>query len=969
MRFNTNMNNSSHTQLQTTLSARNNPGVKVPAAPDRAAVAARLMVIVRELAREMQSREGKQVDVQLDSNLDLDLGLDSLGRFELLQRLDRAFCVRLSEQVISDAATPGDLLEGVLVAKPDMSSSVYMPDIARTDLPGVTEPTDAKTLLDAFGYHARTHPGRPHIHLWISDSEERTITYGHLDQASRKAAAGLLDLGLEPGDRAAIMLPTSIDFFVAFFAVLIAGGVPVPVYPPFRRAQIEDHMRRQAGILRTAQARFLITDAEIRPLAGLLKGLAEDLNTVATVAELSRAPATDHICPASSQTIALIQFTSGSTGDPKGVVLTHANLLANIRAMGEAMQVSSKDVFVSWLPLYHDMGLIGAWLGSLYFGVPLAIMSPLAFLANPARWLRSIHHHRGTLGAAPNFAFELCLKNVRDEDIKDLDLSTMRMVVNGAEPVSPSTIRRFAERFAAYGFRPETMAPVYGLAECSVGLAFPPVNRSPIIDRVQRAPLAGDGLAIPAKHDEAQVVEFVACGRPLPRHQIRIVDDRGAELPDRQQGRLEFKGPSATSGYFRNDEKTQALFDGEWLDSGDLAYIVNGDIYLTGRIKDMIIRAGRNIYPHELEEVLGNIDDVRKGCVAVFACADQRTGTERLIVMAETRLSDADDIERLKEQIVQSSIKILEMPPDEIVLVPPRTVPKTSSGKVRRTAARQLYESQAIDAGQRALWLQLVRLGIEGLQTRARRVIRRAAELGYAGYWWSLLVGVSVVVWPLVIVLPKRSWRHAVLSSAARSFLALTGTTLTVEGAASLPAGGAMIVANHTSYLDGLILSAALTGQFSFIAKYELQRQWVANLFLSRLGAVFVRRIDVKGGLEDTNKILTAAREGARIVAFPEGTFSRMPGVLPFRLGAFSVAVEAQIPIVPVAIKGPRMILRGGQWLPRPGGIAVNIGEPLRPDGVDFAAAVRLRDRCRTTILQQVGEPDLASERIELAAD
>jgi hypothetical protein len=212
----------------------------------------------------------------------------------------------------------------------------------------------------------------------------------------------------------------------------------------------------------------------------------------------------------------------------------------------------------------------------------------------------------------------------------------------------------------------------------------------------------------------------------------------------------------------------------------------------------LTIRAGRNIYPHELEEVLGNIDNVRKGCIAVFASADQRTGTERLIVMAETRLSDADDIGRLKDQ---SSIKILEMPPDEIVLVPPRTVPKTSSGKIRRTAARQLYESRAIDAGRRELRLQLVRLGIEGLQTRARRFIRRAAELGYAGYWWSLLVGVSVVAWPLAVVLPKRSWRHAVLGSAARSFLTLTGTTLTVEDAEKLPTGGAMIVANHTSIL------------------------------------------------------------------------------------------------------------------------------------------------------------------------
>ena len=203
--------------------------------------------------------------------------------------------------------------------------------------------------------------------------------------------------------------------------------------------------------------------------------------------------------PASPSTIALIQYTSGSTGDPKGVVLTHANLLANIRAMGEAMQASSQDVFVSWLPLYHDMGLIGAWLGSLYYGAPLAVMPPLAFLANPVRWLWSIHRRRATLSAAPNFAFELCLKSVRDEDIKGLDLGSLRIVVNGAEPVSPRTIARFTERFRAFGFRPEAMAPVYGLAEASVGLAFPPPGRPPLIDRTQRMPLTRYGQAIPTE--------------------------------------------------------------------------------------------------------------------------------------------------------------------------------------------------------------------------------------------------------------------------------------------------------------------------------------------------------------------------------------------------------------------------------------------------------------------------------------
>jgi 1-acyl-sn-glycerol-3-phosphate acyltransferase len=932
-------------------------------------VTARLLFVVSELALELQPHKGARLDVRLDSDLDRDLGLDSLGRAELLHRLDRAFGVRLPEQLISDAATPRDLLDGVLGAKPVRSVPGTRVEAVLPQLPEAEEPRQTNTLLEVLAAHVHAHESRPHIHLWVNDESERSISYGELDRAARRAALGLLDRGIQDGERVAIMLPTGGDFFFAFFAVLMAGAIPVPIYPPFRRSQIEDHMRRQAGILRNAQASMLITDPEIRPVGTLLRGLAEDLRTVVTIAELSGTGELTTPVPASSQTTGLIQYTSGSTGDPKGVVLTHANLLANIRAMGEAMQASSRDTFVSWLPLYHDMGLIGAWLGSLYYGAPAAILPPLAFLANPARWLWSIHRHHATLSAAPNFAFELCLKNVREEDIRGLDLSSLRMVVNGAEPVSPSTIARFTERFGSYGFRPEAMAPVYGLAESSVGLAFPPVGRKPIIDRVQRMPLARDGFAMPAQTGDASAIEFVACGRPLPQHQIRIVDESGSGLPDRRQGRLEFKGPSATTGYFRNEEKTRGLFDSSWLDSGDLAYIADGDVYLTGRIKDMIIRAGRNIYPHELEEAVGRIEGIRKGCVVAFASRDDRTGTERLVVMAETRIAADRERERLHAAIAQASLTLLETPPDDIVLVPPRTVPKTSSGKIRRSAARTLYEAGAATASNRALWLQLTRLGLEGVLHRARRMAVRTWEAAYAGYWWLMLAVLGLLVWPLVVLLPKRSWRHAMVHLTARGFLRLTGIPLRTSGASSLPRGGVMIVANHASYLDGLVLCAAVPGELTFIAKQELQRQWIAGVFLRRLGTIFVRRVDPRGGIEDTEAIVQAAGSGARLVALPEGTFSRMPGVLSFRLGAFLAAVEAHISVIPVTIRGSRMVLRGDQWFPRRGDILVRIGEPINVDGSDFSAAVHLRDRSRAIILQESGEPDLAHERIDLRPD
>jgi len=816
--------------------------------------------------------------------------------------------------------------------------------------------------------HVEAHGERPHILLWRSDGEEEPITYSGLDRAARAVARGLADRGLERGERVAIMLPTEPGFFHAFFGVLLAGGVPVPIYPPFRRAQVEDHLRRQAGILRNAEARFLVTDEEIHRVAVLLYGLTESLRRVETVTALRAAEAITEPAPADANTTALIQYTSGSTGDPKGVVLSHANLLANIRAMGEVMEAGSADILVSWLPLYHDMGLIGAWLGCLYYGAPAIIMPPLAFLADPARWLWAIHRHRATLSAAPNFAFELCLKNIRDADIEGLDLSTLRMVVNGAEPVSPSTIARFTEKFRAYGFKPEALAPVYGLAESSVGLAFPPIGRAPIIDRVNRESLSRRGFARPAEPDEATPLEFVACGQPLPNHEIRIVDDTGHEVAARYEGRLQFRGPSVTSGYFRDEEKTRALFDGDWLESGDLAYVAGGDIFLTGRVKDIIIRAGRNIYPHELEAHVGNIEGIRKGCVAAFASTDPRTGTERLIVLAETRLADQGRLDDLKRRISEASTDLLDMPPDEIVLAPPHTVPKTSSGKIRRSQARALYERGMVRHKARALWWQLTRLSLMGLSHRLQRNARIAIQFAYAAYWWCALGIVSVLLWPLVVALPRRDWARAVTGCFAGAFFRVTALPIEVAAEAPIPAQNVILVSNHSSYLDGAVISATVPGQLSFVAKAELASQRVAGPFLRRLGTIFVRRTDVAGGIEDTALTLKAAAAGERIVSFPEGTLTRMPGLLDFRLGAFLVAAQTGVPVMPITIRGTRSVLRGGQWFPRRGSISVHVGKPLKADGDDFDAAVRLRNAVRAVILAHCGEPDLAGEKIALAA-
>ena len=643
-------------------------------------------------------------------------------------------------------------------------------------------------------------------------------------------------------------------------------------------------------------------------------------------------------------------------------MLTHANLLANIRAMGHVVRVSADDVFVSWLPLYHDMGLIGAWLGSLYFGFPLAIMSPLAFLARPQRWLWAIHRHRGTLSAAPNFAYELCLRKIDDRDLEGLDLSSWRCAFNGAEPVSAETITGFQRRFAKYGLRPDAMAPVYGLAESSVGLALQPPGRGPVIDRIQRDAFMRSGQALPAGADDADAVKFVGCGMPLPGHQVRVIGAAGFELGERQEGRLEFKGPSATSGYYRNPEQTRKLFSGDWLDTGDYAYLAGGEIFLTGRVKDMIIRGGRNIYPYELEQAVGNVAGVRRGCVAVFGSADPDTGTERLVVLAETRETETAKLEKLRRALNDCVVDVLGMPADDVVLAPPHTVLKTSSGKIRRAASREFYERGGKGARPAPVWWQLVRLTWASALPQLRRSRRGLNEMLYAAYAWLLFWLLAPPVWAAVAAIGRPQYTRPLIHRAARLILRLTRTPLIVSGIEHLPRSPCVLAVNHASYLDGILLTAVLPPAFphAFVAKREFLDHFVPRLFLRGIGAVFVERYDARQGVDDVEQVVRDFNKGGVPVFFPEGTIDRRPGLLAFRTGAFTVAARVGAPVVPVVIRGSRSMLRGDGWFPHRGAASITIGAPIAPSGAEWRDVMRLRDQVRGEILKHCGEPDLA---------
>ena len=679
-----------------------------------------LLGVVRQLLSELHPHRSNPAPVTLDSLLDRDLGFDSLERMELLHRLEQAFGVHLPEQDVVGAEVPRDLWHALRRASP-VAQAADVATAPGLETPAVGEaPSAAGTLIDALAWHVRHHPDRPHITLVGDGDQADTITYADLQHAAEAVAGGLQARGLQPQQTVALMLPTGREFFAAFFGILLAGGIPVPIYPPARLSQIEEHLRRQIRILANAGIVVLITVSEAQSLARLLRAQIDTLHSVLTVEALSQSGASLNRYPARPHDVAFLQYTSGSTGNPKGVILTHDNLLANLRVMGRVVGIESTDVFVSWLPLYHDMGLIGAWLGSLYFAYRLVLMSPLTFLARPARWLWAIHRHRGTISAGPNFAYELCVSRIAEADLEGLDLSSWRYAFNGAESVSAHTMSRFTERFAAYGFRPQAMKPVYGLAEVTLGLAFPPTGSLPQVDHVSRDTLMRSGQAVPVAADDPAALHVVASGQPLPGYQIRIVDAMGYEAGERQEGRLEFRGPSTTQGYYRNPEATRGLFNGDWLDSGDMAYVAAGTVYLTGRAKDMIIRAGRNIYPQEVEEALNEVPGLRRGCSAVFGSPDPATGTERLVVLSETRETAPAKLEELRSRINGLVLDMLGTPADDVVLAPPGSVLKTSSGKLRRGATRERYEQGLLGRRPRAVWWQLAPSG-------ARRPVGSAA--------------------------------------------------------------------------------------------------------------------------------------------------------------------------------------------------------------------------------------------------
>lgn len=904
-----------------------------------------------------ESGEPYHREIKINASLQRHLGVDSLGRAELFRRIEQHFDVTIPDSFLVETETLNDIAVFLQSASPRITRSV-MREVVKShgERPHVNI-ASVQSLTDVVMLYGQQAPNNTHIYFQHEDGTEEIITYEILLNNSLRIAKGLRQLGLKEGETVAIMQPTTPGFFYIFLGTLLAGGIPVPIYPPFRMHMIEAYAKTEAKILTNAEVRILVTFEQAENLSRILQAFVPSLKHVTTVNELLQPELLQTPYKAKPENYAFVQYTSGSTADPKGVLLSHFNLISNIRAYGKGIKATRDDVAVSWLPLYHDLGLIGMWLGSLYHGIPLVLMTPFSFLNKPERWLWAIHHHRGTVSGAPNFAYDLCIRKIEPHMIEGLDLSSWRLAANGAEKVYARTLEQFAEKFAPYGFNRKALYPVYGLAESTVGLILPEVGEGFHVDYVNRKLFEEEKIA--EKSTSSDALAFVACGKPIEEHEVRIVDDNDHVLPERHVGVLQFRGPSSMQGYFNNPRATQAVFHKGWIDSGDLAYKADGQYYITGRRKDVIVKAGRNLYPAEIEECVGKVAGVRQGSVIAFGVNDEKTGTEQLIVVAETKERSNAKRAQLAEQIKAALSAAIDAVPDQVVMVAPRTVPKTSSGKLQRAACKNMYLQGKLNRFHTPAWMQVTKLGLQWLARKIWDGIITVSKLIYTCYV-ALITVISLL--PVYFIVRFASYQFAAraVQCWARWLLHFAFCPVTIIGRENLTKTSPIIfAANHASYIDALVAVAYSPVNTRFVAKKELFTMPIIRTIMKKLKFLPVDRQDLPKGIEDTHQIETALKMGSDIFMFPEGTFGYASGLRPFRLGAFKIAAEAKMPVCPVALRGTRTILRGDEKMMRPGKITMTVCPPIKSSSAEWQDITQLRNEVRAEIAKYCGEPSL----------
>jgi len=567
------------------------------------------------------------------------------------------------------------------------------------------------SLLEALDRAAEHPSGLTFVDA--SESEE-TLAWSEVRARARATAGALRRLGVSPGDRVAIVLPTAPDFMDAFFGALLAGAVPVPLYPPVRLGRLEEYHRATARMLQLSGAVLVLTDGLVGRLLGQAVAAARPrlgCHRVSTLREAGEAP---YQAAVAREALAVVQFSSGSTVDPKPVALSHANVMAQVETIRALMPVREgvRQLGVSWLPLYHDMGLIGCLVSAVAYPGPLVLLRPEQFLARPALWLRALSRHRGTLSAAPNFAYALCVRRIHAKELDGVDLSSWALALNGAESISAEVARRFVQRFSPYGFDPRALVPAYGLAEASLAVTFAPSRPALRTLSIDARALAAEGQVRTGERT------LVSVGRPVPGADVEVRGESGAVVPVGTVGRIHVRGPSVMVGYLGQPEATRAVLVDGWLDTGDLGFVTDGELVVCGRAKDIIILRGANHVPQEFEEALEGLEGVRAGCAVALGAIPPGAEGEVLVLLVELSPGPPADLaDRIRTRVLERT----GIRPHSVELLAPGTLPRTSSGKLRRREALRRWQTGTLTPPRKVRWL-----GLAGAMVKSAVALVRA---------------------------------------------------------------------------------------------------------------------------------------------------------------------------------------------------------------------------------------------------
>jgi len=609
---------------------------------------------------------------------------------------------------------------------------------------------------------------------FVDRGEQATwVGWGEVRERALAVAAGLLAAGAARGDRVALVFPTGVEFFAAFFGALLAGAVPVPLYPPVRLGRLQEYVNRTTRMLAACEALVVLADARVKHFLGEAVAAARPRLGCRTLAELPGGTSADIAAVAAaaaataatgggprSDELALIQFSSGTTVAPKAVALSHRAVVAQTEILSGcwADREGLRHSCASWLPLYHDMGLIGCVFPALARDATLTLLPPELFVARPALWLRAIGRYGATISPAPNFGYSLCLTRVADAEMEGVDLSCWRAALNGAEPVAPGVLRAFARRFARWGLSPAALTPVYGLSEAALAVTFSALDRPSrsgwydrealARERVARrvspgaggahgengahhahgahgAHDAGDARGLAGLPERAQ--EIVSVGRPLPGFRLSVRDPHGRELPPGRVGRLWVSGPSLMQGYLGDPESTARALRAGWLDTGDLGFLDDGELYLTGRAKDLIILRGRNHSPAEIEQAVDSLPGARAGCaVAVSWLPDGASGEVLALFVERSRHATPAELAALPDACRGAVLAATGLALDRLEILAPGTLPRTSSGKLQRSETLRLHLAGKLLAPPPVTTLRLARAAARsGLGYARWRLARR----------------------------------------------------------------------------------------------------------------------------------------------------------------------------------------------------------------------------------------------------